>query len=93
METINLPARYGYIHKLERIDDTSHWVLKLDPKSCGTYRIIGFEGQEDLKGHCFALDPEGGPFLSVGTKIENKTIKSITADRILELEENVNVSI
>ena len=86
METIILPARYGYVHKLEQIDNTSNWILKFDPKCCGTYRIIGFDGQKVLKGRCFAVDPEGGPFLSVGMKIGDKTIKSITTDGILELE-------
>lgn len=85
METISLHARYGYVHKLRKTD-ASNWKLELDPKSSGTYRVIGFDGESKIGRFCFAIDPDGGPFLSVGDKIGNKTIKSITTNGILELE-------
>ena len=78
MEKIELKARYGYTHSLNHLKDNL-WVFQPDPKSTGIYRIIG-----EL-GNIQALDPEGGPFLSVGDKIGNYTIKSITQNGIFEL--------
>lgn len=79
METIKLHARYGYTHTLTNINGNL-WQFNADPKASGYYRIIG--ELNDIK----ALDPDGGPFLSVGDKIENKTIKSITCSGVFELE-------
>ena len=79
MEVIKLHARYGYTHTLTHISENL-WQFNADPKASGYYRIIG--AINDIK----AFDPEGGPFLSVGDKIENKTIKSITSYGVFELE-------
>ncbi len=84
MESIILKARYGYKHKLNHIKDNL-WVFDPDPKSYGTYRVIGFEGQDKIGNLVYALDPDGGPFMAVGNKIENYTIKSITRNGIFEL--------
>lgn len=85
METIKLPARYGYLHTLEHIGNDL-WQFVPDLRSAGTYRLIG-----DYPNNIKALDPEGGPFMSVGDKIENYTIKSISAGGIFELiNENEN---
>lgn len=79
METIKLHARYGYIHTLTHVNGNL-WQFNADPKAPGYYRIIG------EPNHIEAFDPEGGPFLCVGGKIENKTIKSISSGGIFELE-------
>ena len=79
MEKIKLNARYGYEHILKHISDNL-WQLEFDPKCSGTYRLIG-EYPDNIK----ALDPEGGPFLSVGGKIQDYTIKSITSNGVFEL--------
>lgn len=79
MEIIKLPARYGYTHELTHIKDNL-WLFNPDPKSAGYYRLIG-NYPNDIK----ALDPDGGPFLSVGDKIKNYTIKSINSGGIFEL--------
>lgn len=84
MEEIILNARYGYKHKLNHIKDNL-WALQLDPNSCGTFRLIGFEGQNQIGNLVYAIDPEGGPFLVVGDKIKNYTIKSISCNGIFEL--------
>ena len=82
METIKLPARYGYVHTLTHIKDNL-WRFDSDPKSGGYSRLIGDEhGMDNIT----AFDPDGGPFLTVGSKIEDKTIKSISSNGILELE-------
>ena len=79
METIKLPARYGYLHTLEYIGNNL-WQFVPDLRSAGTYRLIG-EYPDNIK----ALDPEGGPFMSIGDKIEDYTIKSIHKNGIFEL--------
>jgi len=85
MDRIELPARYGYKHCLKLIGNNL-WVIEFDPKSTGTYRLIGFDGENQIRAHVYALDPEGGPFLTVGTKVGDKTIKSITCYGVFELE-------
>lgn len=62
----------------------------LDPISENKYRLISPYNyrvifNEDGKT-IYALDPSGGPFLSVGSVIQNKKIKSISQTGILELE-------
>lgn len=79
METIKIPARYGYTHTLEHIADNL-WLFKSDPKSAGYVRLIG-----DYPNNIKAFDPDGGPFLSVGDKIKDYTIKSITHNGVFEL--------
>lgn len=79
METITLPARYGYVHTLEHIGNNL-WQFVPDLRSAGTYRLIG-EYPDNIE----ALDPEGGPFMSVGDVIEDYTIKSIRKGGVFEL--------
>lgn len=81
---IELPARYNLCHKLKKVGDTL-WQIEFDPKSTGTYRLIGFEGEHKIDTYVRALDPEGGPFMSVGSEIEGYIIKSITAQGLFEL--------
>lgn len=84
-EVINLPARYGYTHRLVKVDDKKYQ-LQFDKKSTGTYRRIGFENQSPMAAYIYAIDPEGGPFLAVGTEIEGNIIKSIMNGGIIEFE-------
>lgn len=85
MKTIELPARYSYKHTLNHISENL-WLLKVDPKSTGTYRVIGFDGENKIGNLVYAIDPEGGPFIAVGSEIEGKIVKSITINGIIELE-------
>jgi hypothetical protein len=78
-QNIILLARYGYKHCLKNVKDNL-WTLECDPKSSGYYRIIG------SPDNIHAIDPDGGPFLSVGDQVSNYHIKSITADGLIELE-------
>lgn len=84
MEEIKLPARYGLCHKLKKVGNTL-WEIELDPKSTGTYRLIGLDGEHKIGTYVHALDPEGGPFMAVGSEIEDYVIKSITAQGLFEL--------
>lgn len=85
METIKLNARYGYKHTLNHITKNL-WQLNFDPKSTGTYRLIGFDGENTIGNLVYAIDPEGGPFIAVGSEIDDKIVKSITINGIIELE-------
>lgn len=87
METIKLNGRYGYVHTLTNIENNL-WRFDCDPESTGTFRIIGFEGEHEIGNNVSAFDPEGGPFMSIGDKIEDYTIKSITSNGIFELEKD-----
>lgn len=78
--TILLPARYNLTHKLIYIGG-NFWQLVFDKKSTGTYRMIGTP-PSNIK----AVDPEGGPMLSVGDIIDGYTIKSIRENNLIELE-------
>lgn len=81
---ILLPARYGLTHKLKYLKDYL-WEIEFDKNSTGTYRVIGFEGEEKIGNSVYALDPEGGPFLRVGDKVNDYVIKSISSNGIFEL--------
>lgn len=74
METIKLSNRYGLSILLEHIKD-NNWKLKIPPKN--PYRIIG------EKDNIRAVDPPGGPFIAIGSKIENKIVIDISNDGLL----------
>ena len=78
-QDIILLARYGYKHYLKHVQDNL-WTLECDPKSSGCFRIIG------NPGNIVAIDPDGGPFLSVGDQVSDYHIKSITINGLIELE-------
>ena len=84
MEEILLPARYGLTHKLKYLGNNL-WKIEFDKNSTGTYRLIGFDGEQGIGSFVHALDPEGGPFLTVGDKVSDYVIKSISSNGIFEL--------
>lgn len=84
MEEILLPARYGLTHKLKYVGGNL-WIIEFDKNSTGTYRLIGFDGEHRIGNLVYALDPEGGPFLTVGDKVSDYVIKSISNNGIFEL--------
>lgn len=74
MKDIELKSRYGETHILKHIKDNVY-----SPICINTYiRIIGDNPIE-------AIDFDGGPFLSVGSKIKNKIIASINYDDTLTI--------
>ena len=88
MTKIDLYNRYGYDIHLESLTD-SKWLLKIDEKA--NYTRIG---GKNLPDNIEYVDPEGGPFLSVGGTAGGKTITKIEAlvkdkynDFILTLED------
>ena len=84
-DIIILPARYKYCHTLEKMSNGKYQFIP-DPKSYGTYQILGFDGESHIGQYVSALDPEGGPFMAVDSVINDKyIIKSITRDGIFDL--------
>lgn len=88
MAEINLRNRYGYDIHLESLTD-SKWLLKIDEKA--NYTRIG---GKNLPDNIEYVDPEGGPFLSVGGTAGDRTITKIETlakdkynDFILTLED------
>ena len=87
-KTILLKSRYGETHKLERIGGSDSHLFLFIPQD--DYYRLSFNGKEE-DGYDF-VDPSGGPFISVGTKLEslNKVVKSIKRDNnnrvIIEFE-------
>ena len=65
MENINLISRYGDIHTLKHVEGNVYV-----PETNMYIRIIG---DNPIK----AIDFDGGPYLEVGTIVENKKISSI----------------
>lgn len=76
---IKLKSRYAHSdNRLVHIEG-SRWKLKTQY----TYRLIMYKDGTTIQ----SIDPEGGPFMSVGTEIEGHVIKSISSDGIIEFEE------
>lgn len=68
--------RYGEEVVLKHLDGNKYLL-----ESKFSYRII-FEPD----GTVVAIDPSGGPFLELGSVVQNKKIKSISKTGMLELE-------
>lgn len=68
-------GRYGLKHYLvQDSEDDYLYEFQVDKNSNYT-RYIG-----DSKDNLEAVDPEGGPFISKGSKLLNKTVSSIFVD-------------
>jgi len=64
-----LPNRDNFNVSLEKINNENEYCLKI--KENVTYRILG--NDEEIK----AVDPSGGPFISIGYKVDNCIVKKI----------------
>ena len=67
MEKITFRSRYGYEVFLKKISESRY---ELD----GNFRILQMTKEAD--GNILAVDPEGGPMISVGDFIRNNGIVS-----------------
>ena len=77
-DEIKLKSRYAHSdNRLVHIEGNK-WKLKTDYN----YRLIMYRDGS----HIHAIDPEGGPMISVGTEIEGHIVKSISQDGIIEFE-------
>lgn len=90
MKEIKLPNRDGADLKLVNTKDNI-WKFEVDSEHefVLTYlRIIGKEFASNMEdpNNWEALDPSGGPFLSIGDKLDDLTIKGFTKDFELILE-------
>lgn len=80
MEKIKLYNRYNEDNYLQHIEDDK-WQLVLGNEKDNNYVcIIGQEGEHEIDhNNLYAIDPPGGPFINVGSKIAGKEVYKITA--------------
>lgn len=80
MEKIKLYNRYNEDNYLQHIE-SDKWQLVLGNEKDNDYiRILGQEGKHEIDHNdLYAVDPPGGPFISVGSKIAGKEVYKITA--------------
>lgn len=85
---INLHNRDGAELRLEKVKDidsnTSEWELKVDANHSYCLQYIRVIGNYE------AIDPSGGPFLSVGDEIDKYLIVNIINPTTLWLSERNN---
>ena len=86
---INLYSRYGEVHKLVRIGENSSHLFLFVPSS-DTYRV-GYKDKEykDIK----FVDPPGGPFISIGTRLIYYKDKVVTVKSISEDSDNIVIEL
>lgn len=77
---IQLNSRGGIDNRLIQIEGEP---LKFKLKTEFNYRV-GFN--DDGSSECTFIDPAGGPFISIGNKIEGHIVKAIYGDGIIEFE-------
>lgn len=84
-EEIHLSNRYGVNNKLVRsYDNPDKWYLVFGRNREADYCRIGLhEGERDWskKDYSF-IDPSGGPFISVGSKIKDMTVYKISEEKV-----------
>jgi hypothetical protein len=67
--------RYGDDYTFEKIDDNTYTIVG----NLKYWRFGGLEGQNEIDMNNLGfVDPSGGPFVSVGTNIEGRTIVRIS---------------
>lgn len=72
MENIRLHSRYGNEYSLKHIGESQYAF-----EGNSEYMRVG----QNEDGTINFIDPEGGPFMSIGGLIEDKTIRSIYFDK------------
>lgn len=83
-DEIKLKSRYAHSdNRLVHIKDN---IWKLETPY--NYRLIMYSGQN----HIHAIDPEGGPMISVGSEIEGHKVKSISKTGIIKFEDESDIS-
>ena len=73
---IELPSRDGHINYLNRIGGEGSKTYSITPKYYASVGLL----DNDPYNYSF-LDPSGGPFIRVGSKIEDYTVKSIYSEK------------
>lgn len=69
--------RYGDEYDFVKVDDNTYTIVG----SLNYWRYGGREGQEQMDFNDLGfVDPSGGPFISLGYKIEGKSVKRIRAE-------------
>lgn len=69
--------RYGDEYDFVKVDDNTYTIVG----SLNYWRYGGREGQPQMDFNDLGfVDPSGGPFISLGYKIEGKAVKRIRAE-------------
>jgi len=76
-KVLELPNRYEYKNKLVYGSDTAYLIL--DKKSIYSRVITQGSLFDDDNVTISAVDPEGGPYISIGYPVGNKEVSSITS--------------
>lgn len=77
MDKIELKSRYGDIHILSKISDDEY---VLNPSDKNNYMSVIYTPE---KLEIAAIDPEGGPYISIGDKIFGREIINIRHEKEL----------
>lgn len=80
LKELQLNSRYGVNNRLIQVESDP---LKYKLNSEYNYRV-GFNPESPDK--LTFIDPEGGPFITVGSKIEGHKVKAIYNGGIIEFE-------
>jgi len=73
--------RYGVEYRFEKIDDNTYTIVG----DLRYWRYGGREGQIDIDFTDLGfVDPSGGPFVGVGSKIEGRTVVKISVQGNLD---------
>ena len=77
---IQLNSRYNMDNRLVQVEGEP---LKFELKTDYNYRVGIIEENPE---ECSFIDPAGGPFITVGSKIDGHKVKTIHKDGIIEFE-------
>ena len=84
MKDIKLSNRYGYALYLHPTEEKDHYLLIGDEDALSCVGVTFDKSPINV----IAIDPSGGPYIAVGSKIAGKVVKSITSSKkgfIIEL--------
>lgn len=85
---IKLFNRYGANLYLEQVSNSSFWNLKVDEPHSYVLKYIRVIG--DYSNHIEAVDPSGGPFISIGDIFENYKVDEIINSTTFIMSKNGN---
>ena len=86
MEKIKLHNRYHSDIWLENIGNNLWYINSKSQEDLNYMRIIYYEDNKSI----YAIDPSGGPFLSVGAKIDDYIIKEFYPSGHIIVLEKIN---
>ncbi len=74
---IKLKSRYGDVHHLIPVDDADEKAYRLVPAEEWMPISINYDKGENGERIIHSVDPDGGPFITVGYKVGKHVVESI----------------